>query len=66
MDEHGYLITDDLMRTSVDGVFAAGEIQDAVFRQVATSVGQGCAAAIQCTRWLEEHEDELATEGESA
>ena len=66
MDEHGYLITDDLMRTSVDGVFAAGEIQDAVFRQVATSVGQGCAAAIQCNRWLEEHEDELAAESESA
>jgi len=59
MDDHNYVITDDLMRTSVEGVFAAGEIQDAVWRQVATSVGQGCAAAIQCNRWLEEHEDEL-------
>jgi thioredoxin reductase (NADPH) len=66
MDEHGYLITDDLMQTSVPGVFAAGEIQDPVFRQVASSVGQGCSAAIQCNRWLEAHEDELAAEGESA
>jgi thioredoxin reductase (NADPH) len=57
MDEAGYLITDEFMRTSVPGVFAAGEIQDAHFRQVATSVGQGCAAAIQCERWLAEEED---------
>ena len=66
MDEHGYVITDDLMRTSVEGVFAAGEIQDPVWRQVATSVGQGCAAAMQCNRWLEEHEDALRAEGKLA
>jgi thioredoxin reductase (NADPH) len=41
----------------VDGVFAAGEIQDPIWRQVATSVGQGCAAAMSVTRWLEERED---------
>lgn len=56
MDEHGYVITDELMRTNVPGVFAAGEIQDPIFRQVATSVGQGCAAAIQLERWLSEQE----------
>jgi thioredoxin reductase (NADPH) len=56
MDEHGYVITDDHMRTNVPGVFAAGEIQDPVFRQVATSVGQGCAAAMQLERWLSEQE----------
>lgn len=56
MDEHGYVITDELMRTSVPGVFAAGEIQDPIYRQIATSVGQGCAAAIQCERWLAERE----------
>jgi thioredoxin reductase (NADPH) len=33
-------------------VFAAGEIQDPVFRQMASSVGQGCAAAISLERWL--------------
>jgi len=58
MDEHGYLITDERMRTSVPGVFAAGEIQDSIYRQIATSVGQGCAAAMQCERWLSEREDE--------
>jgi thioredoxin reductase (NADPH) len=52
MDDHGYLIADKLMMTSVPGVFAAGEIQDPVFRQVASSVGQGCAAAISLERWL--------------
>lgn len=56
MDEHGYVITDELMRTSVPGVYAAGEIQDAVYRQIATSVGQGCAAAMQCEKWLSERE----------
>ncbi len=63
MGERGYLITDAHMQTSVPGVFAAGEIQDPVFRQVATSVGQGCAAAMTCTRWLEEMEDELEAAG---
>ncbi len=56
MDEHGYVIADEKMRTSIEGVFAAGEIQDSYFRQIATSVGQGCAAAIQCEKWLSERE----------
>lgn len=56
MDEHGYIITDELMRTNVSGVFAAGEIQDPIYRQVATSVGQGAAAGIQVERWLSEQE----------
>lgn len=56
MDEHGYVITDELMRTNVPGVYAAGEIQDPIYRQVATSVGQGTAAAMQLERWLSEQE----------
>jgi thioredoxin reductase (NADPH) len=56
MDEHGYIITDERMRTSVEGVFAAGEIQDPIYRQIATSVGQGCAAAMMCEKWLSERE----------
>jgi thioredoxin reductase (NADPH) len=56
LDEHGYVITDELMRTSVPGVFAAGEIQDPIYRQIATSVGQGCAAAMQTEKWLSERE----------
>jgi len=61
MDEHGYLITDKLMQTSVEGVFAAGEAQDSVFRQVATSVGQGTAAGMSAIRWLEQHEAEMTS-----
>jgi thioredoxin reductase (NADPH) len=56
MDEQGYVITDELMRTSVPGVFAAGEIQDPIWRQIATSVGQGTAAAMQAERWLSARE----------
>jgi thioredoxin reductase (NADPH) len=56
MDDLGYLKTDARMMTSVPGVFAAGEIQDPVFRQIATSVGQGSAAAMMAERWLEEQE----------
>jgi thioredoxin reductase (NADPH) len=57
MDEAGYLITDERKMTSVPGVFAAGEIQDPVFRQISTSVGQGAAAAMMAERWLEQQED---------
>jgi thioredoxin reductase (NADPH) len=53
MDERAYLVTDKHMMTNVEGVFAAGEIQDPVYRQVATSVGQGAAAGMMAERWLE-------------
>jgi len=59
VNDNGYIITDPRYRTSVDGVFAAGEIQDEMWRQVATSVGQGTAAGMSAIHWLEEHEDEL-------
>ncbi len=65
MDEEGYVITDELMRTNVPGIFAAGEIQDALYRQVTTSVGQGAAAGMQAERWLGEHEDSLQDLGET-
>lgn len=56
MDDHKYLLTDDHFMTSVPGVFAAGEIQDPLFRQIAASVGQGCGAAMMAERWLGEQE----------
>ncbi|MFW5690975.1 MAG: thioredoxin-disulfide reductase [Chloroflexota bacterium] len=59
VNERGYIITDQRYRTSVDGIFAAGEIQDEIWRQVATSVGQGVAAGMSAIHWLEEHEDSL-------
>ncbi len=58
IDDQGYLITDKELRTSVEGVWAAGEIADPVFKQAITSAGMGAAAAIAAERWLAEHEDE--------
>jgi len=52
MDGHEYLSADARMMTSVEGVFAAGEVMDPVYRQVATSVGQGAAAGMMLERWL--------------
>ena len=57
MDEEGYLVTDKLMRTSVPGIFAAGEIQDHRFKQAATSAGQGVAAALEVEKFLADLED---------
>ncbi|MCB9134185.1 MAG: thioredoxin-disulfide reductase [Anaerolineales bacterium] len=54
MDAGGYIIINNLMSTSVPGVFAAGEAADPHFRQVITSAGMGAAAAIQANRWLQE------------
>ena len=59
LNENGYIITDQRHRTNVDGVFAAGEIQDEIWRQVATSVGQGTSAAMAAIQWLEAREDSL-------
>jgi thioredoxin reductase (NADPH) len=57
MDDHGYLITNQRTHTSVPGVFAAGEIADPVFRQVVTSAGEGCKAALEVEKYLAVLED---------
>ncbi len=54
MDDRGYVLVDDNMMTTVPGVFAAGELMDPRFRQIATSVGQATAAAMVCEKWLED------------
>jgi thioredoxin reductase (NADPH) len=55
LDPAGYIVTDDHQRTSVPGVFAAGDVQNPEFRQCVVAAGDGATAAIQAERFLSTH-----------
>ncbi|MEM2591088.1 MAG: hypothetical protein QXI60_00720 [Thermofilaceae archaeon] len=57
LDEQGCTVTDRRIHTSVEGVFAAGEIQDPIFREIVTSAGYGCMLEMEVERFLAERED---------
>jgi len=59
LNEDGYIVTDEHGRTSVEGVWAAGDVCDWIYRQIATSVGTGARAAMQVEQYIAQLEDRV-------
>ncbi|UOF88978.1 thioredoxin-disulfide reductase [Fodinisporobacter ferrooxydans] len=61
-NEHGYILTDDLMRTNVPGIFAAGDVREKTLRQVVTATGDGGLAAQSAQQYVEDLDERLREE----
>ena len=65
LDQRGWIHTNDRMETSVEGVFAVGDVRDKYLRQVSTAIGDGATAASAAERYIEEQADFKANVVES-
>jgi thioredoxin reductase (NADPH) len=63
LDDRGYVRTSEGSATSVEGVFAAGDVVDSTYRQAVTAAGMGCQAAMDAARWLHSRESQSAHRG---
>lgn len=55
LDDHGYILLENAANTNVDGVFACGDVADTRYRQAITAAGNGCQAAMDVEKWLEDN-----------
>jgi thioredoxin reductase (NADPH) len=67
VDADGYvLVQGRTTNTTLDGVFASGDLVDRTYRQAVTAAGSGCAAAIDAERWLADQDETEAADGKPA